>query len=839
MIINFLQVRDPPIVPSLQKIPENRSVHANGESSAFADDVEKLRGYGKDNTESLGQLLFSFFRHYGYIVDYSASVVSVKEGRLVPRKEKGWDAANWGANKEARSSLCVEEPFNTPRNLGNSADDYAWNGIHKEIRRAFELIRDGENLDKCCEMYEFPPEEKSSTLFQRPTPKPTVLRRTHSQKGIQNSPAQGRALNNVRNGRNPSAQRNNNRRASSGANFTNNRVPYVMASPPINVNPADYFSPPRMSTDQLHDQLYKQYQYLQAQQEALRNQLLQQQQQQQNQVHMHAQAQVQAAQVIGAASPRQHRQSFNNAISSPQSPRMVDNAPNTAPLLPPGSLYHYPARYPPPSPLVQSRTTDEAVTSPSSPSLANAATSSRRGVHRGSITEGSSGPRSQSQPGRSFPNSLTLQGLVHPGYDISGALGTPYLVTRQMHAYSQLQANGTIRQTNGVMYADTAMPKEYVGYYVGSPQLLPQYQTNNMPQVPSLQNTPARSISARRISPELVPPSLPNGLRYPSRSPSPLGRDPNHSSSNNTRSGSISQGQFQQAIPPPRPVEDRGPVIVNGSGAGYVSSGSSISGPTMTSSSWTAVQNGVEVALDTTPTEQVRQLSLETPSPYTNGTTQHQQQHPRNQPSETARGSNGYRPDQMSNKQITPRQSWSDSYESHDSKSGMSLAAQGERIARARNMPPLNLSPPDGDRKSNSDHSASPLASAGPVLSPVEEARTPSPTVSRGPDYIRSGPHRKLAHAAQVANGKLAGEQHGQGKKENHTPRNNGSSSHGSGHGGENSKSQQSSSNAWQPAPSRKGHKKSKSSSAGGRASHTSRSGGEPMPANEADRKGG
>jgi hypothetical protein len=93
--------------------------------------------------------------------------------------------------------------------------------------------------------------------------------------------------------------------------------------------------------------------------------------------------------------------------------------------------------------------------------------------------------------------------------------------------------------------------------------------------------------------------------------------------------------------------------------------------------------------------------------------------------------------------------------------------------------------------------------------------------------------------------------------KENYTPRssnnnnnnnNNGfgshvsSASHGHGHGhqGENSRLQQTPANAWQQAPSRKGgHKKSKSAATGGRASHAPRTGGEPLPANEADRKGG
>lgn len=827
MIINFLQIRQPPILPSLQKIPDSRSTAPNGETSAFADDIDQLRAYGKDNQESLGQLLFHFFRHYGYGVDYGAFVVSVKEGRLLPRKEKGWDASNWAKNKEARSSLCVEEPFNTPRNLGNSADDYAWTGIHKEIRRAFDMIKHGTNLEQCCEQYEFPPEEKSSTLFQRPTPKLPVLRRSASQTGRGNNAGQGRPTNNTRNSRNTSNQRSNNRRASSGANFANQRVPYVM-SPPVGINPADYFSNTRMSTDQLHDQLYKQYQYLQAQQEALRNQLLQQQQQTQAQMHAQAQAQAQA-QVLGA-SPRQHRPSFTNALPTPQSPRVMDNPPNAAPLLP-GSLYHYPARYPPPSPLAQSRTTEEAVTSPSSPSQSNTTPSLRRGIHRGSVTDGSSsGPRSQSQPGRSYPNALTLQGLVHPGYDVSGVLGAPYLVSRPIQAFPHLQGNGTVRQSNGIVYTDTAMPKEYVGYYVGqSPQLVPQYQVGNLPQVPSLQSTPTRAES-RRISPDLIPPMVMNGLRHPSRSPSPLGIERNQTSSTNTRSG-----PFQQPTQPPRSVESHGPVIVNGSNTGYTATNSrtsSLTGSTLTNSSHTTPHGlGVDIPLDTIPTEQIRQMSLDNAAAYTNGLAQLQKS------ADNVKASNGFPIEQTPTRPT--RQ------ESYDSQSP--FAQQGERIARARNMAPLNLSPSNanGDRKTVPEVAA-PLTSAGPVLSPVEEARTPSPTVNRGPDFSRPGPHRKLVQAAQVANGKSSGDQSASSKKENQPTRSSGpSASQTTGaDAAAAARPQQTSTaaNAWQQAPTRKSHKKTKSTANGKNASQSrlgGSGGGEPLPANEADRKGG
>ncbi|KAF1821962.1 PAP/OAS1 substrate-binding domain-containing protein [Dissoconium aciculare CBS 342.82] len=181
MIISFLQRRNPSLLPSLQKSEDCRLPSDSGETAPFADDVEALKAHGNENEESLGELLFQFFRHYGYEFEYSKSVVSVREGRLVSRQEKGWEPSNYH-DKEAQKRLCVEEPFTINRNLGNSADDYAWHGIHGEIRRAFDLLADGLQLEKCCEQYEFPPEEKH--VFQRPAPKPKpTLTRSASQSG--------------------------------------------------------------------------------------------------------------------------------------------------------------------------------------------------------------------------------------------------------------------------------------------------------------------------------------------------------------------------------------------------------------------------------------------------------------------------------------------------------------------------------------------------------------------------------------------------------------------------------------------------------------------------------
>lgn len=582
MIISFLQRRDPPVLPSLQKMADAPRSVVDGRQSQFADALDSLRGCGDANKESLAALLFNFFRHYSYEFQFSKYVISVKEGRLLSRKEKGWD--NYADNKEARCRLCVEEPFNTQRNLGNSADDYAWSGIHGEIRRAFELLADGGQLDKCCEQYEFPPEEKP--IFQRPAPKPkpTLTRSASQSGGRPNHEPSGNSRSRKGGSRNQSTQRSNNRRASSGAVFSNQRIP-PLQSPSLSLGHMDFLT----AKGNLHDHLFHQYQYLQAQQDALRSQLAVQQQQQQQQAH----AQSRMGDSAGTSSPhhRQHPQwQFANPLPSP---KFLENPPQTAPLLP-GYLYHYPARYPAPSSPLQHhsrrpRDGDGANTNPPSPSFAAAVPALRRQANRTSVPEGSSSAmRSQSQPGRSLPHPLTLQQHAHPGYDVSGALGGGFQNVHSSQMFPQAVPAGfqfPLSSLAGMYpistggHVETAMSKEYVGYYVGqSPQLGPQYVNaghTQVPAMPTLRDPPPQV--SQGVMPELIPP-LSNG-GYGSRSPSPLGRPRGYSAAGNSRAGRVEDTNSQGAsthdepvivsgsapIKPPAEADVGGPIIVNGS----------------------------------------------------------------------------------------------------------------------------------------------------------------------------------------------------------------------------------------------------------------------------------
>ncbi|CDH52498.1 pap 25a associated domain family [Lichtheimia corymbifera JMRC:FSU:9682] len=169
MIINFLQMREPPILPVLhqmdhEKSPDNVVIH--GHDSSFFTNVDALQGFGRRNQESLAGLLFAFFRRFAYEFDYDTQVVSVRHGRYLSKVEKEWDQ---GQNSRL---LCVEEPFNVFRNLGNSADEASVVGIKIEFQRAVHILLESYSLDMLCQPV-LPPSQQqqqpsSSTHHRHP-----------------------------------------------------------------------------------------------------------------------------------------------------------------------------------------------------------------------------------------------------------------------------------------------------------------------------------------------------------------------------------------------------------------------------------------------------------------------------------------------------------------------------------------------------------------------------------------------------------------------------------------------------------------------------------------------
>jgi hypothetical protein len=354
---------------------------------------------------------------------------------------------------------------------------------------------------------------------------------------------------------------------------------------------------------------------------------------------------------------------------------------------------------------------------------------------------------------------------------------------------------------------DSAMPKEYVGYYVGqSPQLGPQYSTaSHIPPMPAmpLGEPPQRQ---RRVTPDLMPPTV-NG-RHSSRSPSPLSnpRGPVAGELGSSRpQGAMYSSSSYDSSPASESVHamaagDGGPIIVNGS----------------------------------------------------------------NPPPQPRQSTNGF--------SKSPLAHASESMYHHPLPLRTTDFNGQDADARAERRPSSPAISPTTCRTSNArlpqtsnGHASSQVESlldglplsAAPLLSPVAELRTPSP--SKNFDTFDSPQQAQINGIVKGARSAAARQSH---RDENDKPKlseaprgmakatplglgiGNGSGNRPPVPKGYNQPSQQSNmtsngqKNEWQQAPGRKAHKKTKSTSSGQPRSPKVH-GGEAMPANENERKGG
>ncbi|KAG0355695.1 hypothetical protein BG005_005372 [Podila minutissima] len=155
IVINFLQMRSPPILPALHDMPHTLSAEnqvINGNNTSFCEDLSKLEGFGYANKETLGGLLYAFFRRFAIEFDYDHHVISVRHGCYLTKESKDWHIPG-----KHYKLFCVEEPLDTSRNLGNSSDMASSKGLKQEFGRALDILIHRGSLNECCEQWVFPP----------------------------------------------------------------------------------------------------------------------------------------------------------------------------------------------------------------------------------------------------------------------------------------------------------------------------------------------------------------------------------------------------------------------------------------------------------------------------------------------------------------------------------------------------------------------------------------------------------------------------------------------------------------------------------------------------------
>jgi len=528
LVLNFLQTRKPPVLPSLQQASNLEPRHLGGVNVAFDKDLSKYEGYGKGNTSSLGELLFQFFRYYGHQLDFEKSVMSVRVGKVVPKTQKAWHLLQ-------DNRLCVEEPFNITRNLGNTADDTSVRGIHIELRRACDLIAAGK-LEECCEQY-VPPQTESlprrTDTFIQPTTKAII-----PQPPPQAQPQPVRPAKSTFKNRRP--QNNAARRASNPSGRTTTHLRDL----PFQMTPQELQLQAQHQQHLLHDQLFQQYQYLQMQEQELRLQLI------------------------------RHR-----AVASGYSPSTVSGAGSMEDGQDPSvsSRSHPGSRVPQTAPLYQTRFNNHhayhgtglpssgIVTNPASPLLSTTLPDSRRYARRASVNSAAVNTlRAHSQPARVVPNPNSVPYLIQR-FDVPvrqvDASGTrrPSVTPNPQDPLAAYLASRMSRQ--GTRYDAGRRPVEYVGYYVGQSPSLSAYPGSAA--VSPMPSNAGLAIHNGGLSPRMSA----RGSRLPSVSTSPASHYASVANATSimepvTENGPIPENAALQHTPP---SNRSGPLVVDGS----------------------------------------------------------------------------------------------------------------------------------------------------------------------------------------------------------------------------------------------------------------------------------
>lgn len=84
--------------------------------------IEAQGGFGAyaRNRESLGSLLYHFFRFFARDFNYKDHVISIRLGAVLTKEKKDWTPRR--NSRHDRYWWCIEDPFELTHNLGRVAD---------------------------------------------------------------------------------------------------------------------------------------------------------------------------------------------------------------------------------------------------------------------------------------------------------------------------------------------------------------------------------------------------------------------------------------------------------------------------------------------------------------------------------------------------------------------------------------------------------------------------------------------------------------------------------------------------------------------------------------------
>ena len=141
LLIYFLQIQSPPILPSGESLQEQvdylnnydiiKSSHLNNENIQKTWEEEetfkKNIHFSSLNKDSVGKLLVDYFEYYGFEFNYKEDVVSPRKGYSLSKKEKGWE----------KNLMGIEDPIDINLNKGGILYPWCFEGIINEFKLAF------------------------------------------------------------------------------------------------------------------------------------------------------------------------------------------------------------------------------------------------------------------------------------------------------------------------------------------------------------------------------------------------------------------------------------------------------------------------------------------------------------------------------------------------------------------------------------------------------------------------------------------------------------------------------------------------------------------------------
>ncbi|KAK7116384.1 poly(A) RNA polymerase GLD2-like [Littorina saxatilis] len=135
MLIHYLQVCTPPVLPCLQKLyPDRFHMKTDVKNLRLDEPLPELRS---KNDDSLGKLFQGFLDYYALQFRSDTDVISVGEGRVLNRgvvMRNSGDPTQW-------KYLCIEEPFDRSNTARSVFDPYIFQRIRQVFCRSAEVLK--------------------------------------------------------------------------------------------------------------------------------------------------------------------------------------------------------------------------------------------------------------------------------------------------------------------------------------------------------------------------------------------------------------------------------------------------------------------------------------------------------------------------------------------------------------------------------------------------------------------------------------------------------------------------------------------------------------------------